>query len=123
MVYTDTAHINADECHALKRLSGVRIINVKNRNGKTIKEDVKGLLDSRVDEHSSKARIISISQTTEIGTLYSIKGIKELAYFAHENNMLLHVDSARIANAIVVLKASYKEMITYNGVDITSRYR
>src|SRR5699024_2472487 len=72
------------------------------------------------DEHQSQPKVISISQTTELGTLYTIEEIKELADFAHENNMLLHVDGARIANAVVALDTTFKEMITDTGVDLLS---
>lgn len=120
VVCADTAHINIDECGALQRFSGSRILSVKNRNGKIYKEDIKEYLESRGDEHQSQARIISISQTTETGTLYSVEEIRELADFAHENNMILHLDGARIANAVVALETSFKEMITNAGVDLLS---
>lgn len=120
VICPDTAHINVDECGALQRFSGSRIISVKNKNGKIVKEDIKKLLASRGDEHQSQGKIISISQTTETGTLYSLEEIKELADFAHDNHMLLHVDGARIANAVVALKTSFKEMISDTGVDLLS---
>ena len=102
------------------KLWGSRIFSVKNRNGKIVKEDVEEFLASKGDEHQSQARIISISQTTETGTLYSIEEIKELADFAHDNDMLLHVDGARIANAVVAMGSSFKEMISDTGVDLLS---
>ena len=120
VICADTAHINVDECGALQRFSGSRIFSVKNRNGKIVKEDVEEFLASKGDEHQSQARIISISQTTETGTLYSIEEIKELADFAHDNDMLLHVDGARIANAVVAMGSSFKEMISDTGVDLLS---
>lgn len=120
VVCADTAHINIDECGALQRFSGSRILSVKNKNGKILKEDIEELLTSRGDEHQSQAKIISISQTTETGSLYSVEEIKELADFAHENDMLLHVDGARISNAVVALDSSFKEMITDTGVDLLS---
>lgn len=120
VVCADTAHINVDECGALQRFSGSRILTVENKNGKISKEDIEDYLLSNGDEHQSQAKVISISQTTETGTLYSIKEIKELADFAHKNNMFLHVDGARISNAVVALKSSFKEMITNTGVDLLS---
>lgn len=120
VVCVDTAHINVDECGALERFSGSKILAVENKDGKIYKEDVDNLLYSLGDEHQSQPKIISISQTTETGTLYSIEEIKNLADFAHENNMLLHVDGARIANAIVALDTSFKAMITDTGVDLLS---
>ncbi|MDR7855364.1 aminotransferase class V-fold PLP-dependent enzyme [Tissierella sp.] len=120
VVCADTSHINVDECGAFEKFSGSKILYVPNQNGKIDKEDVKSFLHSLGDEHQSQPKIISIAQTTETGTLYSIDEIKELADFAHENNMLLHVDGARISNAVVALNTTFKEMITDTGVDLLS---
>src|SRR5690554_6710440 len=95
VVCADTAHINVDECGALERFSGSKILQIPNENGKIDKDGVKKFLHSLGDEHQSQPRIISISQTTEMGTLYTIEEIRNLAEFAHENNMYLHVDGAR----------------------------
>lgn len=120
VVAPDTAHINIDECGALERFGGTKILYVPNRDGKIHIEDVKKFLHSKGDEHQTQPRIISISQITEFGTVYTIDEIKELADFAHENDMLLHVDGARIANAVVALNSSFREMITDTGVDLLS---
>lgn len=120
VVCADTAHINVDECGALERFTGSKILAVENKDGKIYKEEIGKLLYSLGDEHQSQPKIISISQTTETGTLYSIEEIKDLADFAHKNDMLLHVDGARIANAIVALDSSFKEMIGDTGVDLLS---
>jgi len=120
VVCANTAHINVDECGALEKFSGSKILQISTENGKISKEEVIAFLHSLGDEHQSQPRIISISQTTETGTLYSIKEIKDLANFAHENNMLLHIDGARIANAVVALDTTFKEMITDTGVDLLS---
>ncbi len=120
VVCGSTAHINVDECGALEKFSGSKILQISTENGKVTKEGVKNFLHSLGDEHQSQPRVISISQTTETGTLYSIEEIKDLAQFAHENNMLLHVDGARIANAVVALNTTFKEMITDTGVDLLS---
>lgn len=120
VVCANTAHINVDECGALEKFSGSKILQISTENGKISKKEVIAFLHSLGDEHQSQPRIISISQTTETGTLYSIKEIKDLANFAHENNMLLHIDGARIANAVVALDTTFKEMITDTGVDLLS---
>lgn len=120
VVCANTAHINVDECGALEKFSGAKILQIPTENGKICGEGVKSFLHSLGDEHQSQPRIISISQTTETGTLYSIEEIKELTEFAHENNMLLHIDGARIANAVVALDTTFKEMITDTGVDLLS---
>lgn len=120
VVACDTAHINVDECGALERFSGSKILTVPNDNGKLNIEYVKPYLLSLGDHHQSQPKVISISQTTEKGSLYSLEEIRKIADFAHENGMYLHVDGARISNAIVALNSSYKEMITDTGVDLFS---
>ena len=120
VICADTAHINVDECGALEKFTSSKILTVANRDGKIYKEDIVYLLDSIGNEHNSQPKLIYISQTTEMGTLYTIDEIRDLAEFAHENNMYLHIDGARIANAIAALNTSFKEMITDTGVDLLS---
>lgn len=120
VICADTAHINTDECGALEKFTSSKILAVANRNGKIYKEDIKHLLKSLGDEHHSQPKLIYISQTTEMGTVYTVDEIRDLAEFAHKNNMYLHIDGARIANAIVALNSSFKEMITDTGVDLLS---
>lgn len=120
VVCPDTAHINVDECGSFETFTGSKILYTPNKNGKIVIEDVKEFLSSIGDEHQSQPRVISISQTTEVGTLYTVEEIKKLADFAHENNMLLHMDGARIANAVVALNTTFKEMVTDTGVDLLS---
>lgn len=120
VVSVDSAHINVDECGALENFSGSKIIYVPNNDGKLSIEDVKPLLSVVGDEHNSQPKVISISQTTELGTLYTLDEIKEMAEFAHSNGMYLHMDGARISNAVVALNTTFKEMVTDTGVDILS---
>lgn len=120
VVCPDTAHINVDECGSFEVFTGSKLLYTPNRDGKISIEDIKPFLSSIGDQHQSQPRIISISQTTEVGSLYTVEEIKELADFAHENNMLLHIDGARIANAVVALNTTFKEMITDTGVDLLS---
>lgn len=120
VVCADTAHINTDECGAFERFTGSKILTVRNKEGKISKEDLEVFLHLRDNEHKSQVKIISISQTSEVGTLYTVEEIKELADFAHKNNMYLHVDGARLANAVVALDSTFKEMITDTGVDLLS---
>ena len=120
VICADTAHINVHECGALERFGGTKILYVPNRDGKLCISDIEKFLQGKGDEHQVQPRVISISQLTELGTIYTIEEIKELADFAHANGMLLHVDGARIANAVIALDSSFKEMITDTGVDLLS---
>jgi threonine aldolase len=71
-------------------------------------------------EHHAQPKVISVTQATEMGTVYSVEEIKELADFAHSNNMLLHMDGARLANASVTLNQPFKSFTTDAGVDVLS---
>ena len=72
------------------------------------------------DQHHAQPKVISITQPTELGTLYTLKEVKELADYAHKNNMLLHVDGARLSNAAASLNKSLKEITFDLGVDVLS---
>lgn len=120
IVSADTAHINVDECGAMEKHTGNKIIQIPNKNGKISPKEIYPLLEVVGDEHIVQPKVISISQVTEMGTLYSVEEIKALADFAHENNMFLHIDGARLANALESLGVTLKEMITDTGVDLLS---
>jgi len=115
-----SAHINVDECGALERFSGNKIIQIQTDDGKIKPEMIIDTLEVLGDEHAVQPRIISISQVTELGTLYEVNEIRELADFAHKHGLYLHVDGARIANAVCALNSSFKEMLTDTGVDLVS---
>ncbi len=116
----DTAHINTDECGAFEKFTGAKILTVKNKNGKIYPEQLKHLLLIKGNEHHNQPKIISISQCTETGTVYSREEIKALADFAHDNGMFLHLDGARLANALISTGLTVKEMLTDTGTDIVS---
>jgi threonine aldolase len=120
IICVETAHINVDECGAPERLTGCKLLLVRSADGKLRPEDIKPLLHGIGVEHHVQPRVISISQSTEMGTVYRPDEIKTLADFAHQHNLLLHVDGARIANAAVGLKASLSEITTDAGVDVLS---
>lgn len=120
IICAETAHINVDECGAPERFTGCKLLSVPTADGKLRPEDIKPLLHGIGVEHHVQPRIISISQSTEMGTVYRPDEIKTLADFAHQHNLLLHVDGARIANAAVSLKARLREITTDVGVDVLS---
>ena len=116
----DTAHVNVDECGAPEKFTGCKLITIPTPDGKLRVEQIKPLLHGIGVEHHVQPRVITISQTTEMGTVYTRDELKTLADFAHENDLLLHVDGARLANAAVALDASLKEITTDVGVDVLS---
>ncbi|MBP5547876.1 MAG: low specificity L-threonine aldolase [Bacteroidales bacterium] len=120
VVCAETAHINVDECGAPQRIVGCRLLTVDTPDGKLTPELVKTRLHGFGFEHHSQPKAISISQPTELGTLYTCEEIKSLADLAHSYNMYLHVDGARLANAAVALDCTFKEMTTDLGVDALS---
>ena len=120
VICAETAHINVDECGAPEKFTGCKLLSVKTADGKLRLDDIKPFLHGVGFEHHVQPRVISVSQATEMGTVYSKSELKTLARFAHDHNMLLHVDGARIANAAVSLNASFKEITVDSGVDVLS---
>ena len=120
VVCAETAHINVDECGAPQRVVGCRLLTVDTPDGKLTPELVKTRLHGFGFEHHSQPRAISISQPTELGTLYTLQEIKALADLAHAHNMYLHIDGARLANAAVALGCTFWQMTTDLGVDCLS---
>jgi len=120
VVCADTAHINVDECGAPEKFTGCKLLSVRTPDGKLHPEDITPFLHGIGFEHHVQPRVISVSQATEMGTVYTKSELKTLARFAHDHNMLLHVDGARIANAAVSLNASFKEITADAGVDVLS---
>lgn len=120
VVCADTAHINVDECGAPQRIVGSRLLTVATPDGKLTPALVKTQLHGFGFEHHSQPRAISITQPTELGTLYTLDEIRALADLAHAHNMYLHMDGARLANAAVALGCSFKAMTTDCGVDCLS---
>ncbi|MCR5444493.1 MAG: low specificity L-threonine aldolase [Bacteroidales bacterium] len=120
VVCAETAHINVDECGAPQRVVGCRLLTVDTPDGKLTPDLVKTRLHGFGFEHHSQPKAISISQPTELGTLYTLEEIKALAELAHSHGMYLHVDGARLANAAVALGCTFREMTTDCGVDALS---
>jgi threonine aldolase len=116
----DTAHVNVDECGAPEKFTGCKLITISTPDGKLRVEQIKPLLHGIGVEHHVQPRVISISQATEMGTVYTRDELKTLAAFAHDNGLLLHVDGARLANAAVGLNNTFKEITTDVGVDVLS---
>ena len=114
------AHLNSDECAAPEQFIGCKLLLADEADGKISPETVAPLLGGRGDEHRAQPRVISVSQATEVGTLYANAELNALADFAHERGLLLHVDGARWANAAAALGCGLREMISATGVDIFS---
>src|SRR5215468_3836923 len=99
IICAETAHLNVDECGAPEKFTGCKLLSIRTEDGKLKPEHVEPFLHGVGFEHHVQPRVISVSQATEMGTVYSRSELKALARFAHDHNLLLHVDGARIANA------------------------
>ena len=120
IVTAHSAHLNEDECGAPEKISGSKVLSIETKTGKITADQITPFLHSFGFQHHVQPRIISISQVTEFGTVYTPHEIRQLADFAHDNHMLLHVDGARIAYAAVALGLELREITTDVGVDVLS---
>ena len=120
VICAETAHINIDECGAPERFSGCKLLPVETINGKLTPESLEKYMHGFGFEHHSQPKVISISQSTELGTVYTPEEIHGLADFAHGYHMLLHMDGARLANAAVSLGLDFRTITKDAGVDILS---
>jgi threonine aldolase len=120
VVCAETAHLNVDECGAPERVGGLKLLAVPTPDGKLTPELVEPRLVRFGDEHASQPKAISITQSTELGTVYSIEEVRALADLAHGHGVLLHVDGARLANAAAALDIPLRAMTTDAGVDAVS---
>jgi threonine aldolase len=120
IITSSSAHIEQDECGAPEKFSGCKVLTVDTPDGKI----TTGMLDRHMHgfdfEHHSQPRVISITQATEMGTVYTAEEIQKISGFAHKYNMLLHMDGARIANAAVSLNLPFRAFTTDAGVDVLS---
>ena len=120
VICTDVAHMHTDECGAPERLAGVKLLTVPERAGKLSAADVERWEQSRGDEHQIQPRLVSITQATELGTVYSLDETQLIAATAHALGMYVHVDGARLANAAASLDVSLGALTTEAGVDVVS---
>ncbi len=120
IICAETAHINVDECGAPEKFTGCKLLSLRTPDGKIRVEQIPPLLHEVGFEHHVQPRVISVSQATEMGTVYTERELKTLAGFAHDNGMLLHVDGARIANAAASLNVPLKAITRDAGVDVLS---
>jgi threonine aldolase len=115
-----TAHINVDEGGAPERIAGVKLHALPTPDGKLTPQLVAPHLGNADFEHAVQPRVVSVSQTTELGTRYALEELAALADFAHEHGLLLHVDGARLANAAAGLGVGLRATATDVGVDALS---
>ncbi len=120
VIAASTAHINVDEGGAPERVAGIKILNVPTEDGKLTPDLVDREAWGWGDEHRAQPLVVSITQSTELGTLYTPDEIRALADHAHARGMRLHLDGARIANAAAALDLPLRAFTSDVGVDVLS---
>ncbi len=120
IICATSAHIYVDECGAPQRMSGCATVAIATPDGKLSPELIKPHLTNFGVCHHSQPGVVYISQTTELGTVYTIEEIRAIADLIHSHQMYLHMDGARLANAAAYLGCTLKETTVDAGVDILS---
>jgi threonine aldolase len=115
---TDTAHIVVDECGAPARFTGATITPIAHVDGKLVPEALDPYLHWLGVEHHPQPAVVSITQSTEMGTLYSLDELTALCDKAHRHGLLVHLDGARIANAVAALEVPLPAVVRDTGVDL-----
>jgi threonine aldolase len=120
VICAETAHINTDECGAPEKFTNCKLITVPTPDGKLTPALVRPKLVGFGFEHHVQCKVISISQPTEMGTVYTPGEIKDLSALAGEFGMFIHMDGARLANAAVSLDLPFADFTSKAGVDVLS---
>jgi threonine aldolase len=120
IVCASTAHIYVDECGAPARMTGCQLLPIDTPDGKLTPEMIAPHLHVIGVEHHPQPAVAYISQTTELGTIYTVEEVRALADFLHSHGMMLHMDGARLANACAALGCSMREITVDAGVDVLS---
>ncbi len=114
------AHVNVDEGGASEQIAGIKLHAIETPDGKLTPLLVAPRLGRRGDEHAVQPRVVSVTQSSELGTRYSVEELTALAAFAHERDLLLHVDGSRLCNAAAALDVPLRAVATDAGVDALS---
>jgi len=120
VVCAESAHLNVDEGGAPERVGGIKLLAVPAPDGKLTPELVESRIERIGDEHAIQPGVVSVTQSTELGTLYTPDELRALADHAHGHGMRLHVDGARLANAAEALGVELREITTDAGADVVS---
>ncbi|MBD2355001.1 low specificity L-threonine aldolase [Tolypothrix sp. FACHB-123] len=115
----ETSHIETDECGAPEFASnGSKLLLAKGENGKLTPEAIAALVTKRTDIHYPKPKVISITQATELGTLYTKEELLSIKETARKYNLKIHMDGARFANAVAAMNQSPADITWKSGVDV-----
>jgi threonine aldolase len=117
---SDLAHIQVDESTAVEKFTGCRQMTIPTKDGKIYPEQIEEKIQRLDDQHHPQAKVISISQSTEYGTVYSQEELATIGALAKKYNFYFHMDGSRISNAAVSLKKDFRQFTKDVGVDVLS---
>ncbi|MDF6040783.1 low specificity L-threonine aldolase [Streptomyces sp. JH14] len=120
VICAESAHINVDEGGAPERVGGLKLLTVPTPDGKLTPELIDRQAYGWDDEHRAMPQVVSITQNTELGTVYTPDEIRAICEHAHERGMKVHLDGARIANAAASLNVPMRAFTSEAGVDVLS---
>lgn len=120
IICAETAHINVDECGAIERQSGCKLLTVPTFDGKLNIGLIQNHMHDFGNQHHVQPKMISLTQCTELGTAYTPEELKAICDFAHAHDMYVHMDGARLANAIAYLGCTPQSLTSEVGIDVLS---
>ncbi len=116
---TDVSHLNNDEAAAPEFFAG-KLVPIKSLNGKFIFSELEKAIIRKGDQHFSQIKAISLTQPTELGTVYTLDELSQIVEWAKKNNLFVHMDGARFNNAVISIDVTPAQMTTELGIDILS---
>lgn len=119
-IVSENAHLHTDEVGAPEAVAGVKLLVAQTIDGRVTLDGVRRLIEKPGDEHAVRPGIVSLTQATELGTLYSLDELRALGELAHAHGLRVHVDGARLANAAAALGVGLGELVASAGVDLLS---
>ncbi len=119
-IVSESAHLHTDEVGAPEAVAGAKLLIAETVDGRVTFDGVRRLIERPNDEHSVKPGLLSLTQATELGTLYSLDELRALAQLAHAHGLRVHVDGARFANAAAALGVGLPELVAAAGIDVLS---
>ncbi|WP_422744049.1 threonine aldolase family protein [Mycobacterium sp. WMMD1722] len=120
VIAATTAHINTDEAGAPERMTGIKLLTVPAPDGKLTPALIAREAYGWGNEHRAQPLAVSITQTTEMGTVYSAEEVRAISEYAHEHGMAVHMDGSRLWNAAAALDAPLGAFTSEAGVDVLS---
>lgn len=120
IICAETAHIHVDECGAIEKQSGCKLLTLPTFDGKLNTGLIQNHMHGFGEQHHSQPKIISLTQCTELGTVYTPEELKDICDFAHAHGMYVHMDGARLSNAVAYLGCTPADITVNAGIDVLS---